>query len=280
MIQMQSNLDVADNSGARRVMCIKVLGGSKRRFAGVGDVIVVSVKEAAPKGRVKKGDVHRAVGVVAVQVRDYHDVEVGGREELARDGFERLSVPAVAEAAGLNKTSVYRRWPTKADLVRAALTSSMGHDAPTVDTGTLRGDLLALFHEQGDRTEDGSIDVVDRAGKRRVLTAVRGFTGLAWGPGEKEIWFSTYRNGESEIAAVDLSARVRTLLRQAGRLELQDVDATGLTLALDRCLLTPDELRRGAAAWAAQGDPLAALDLPSAVVALAPDSTGVGRTLH
>ena len=60
----------------------------------------------------------------------------------------------------------------------------------------------------------------------------------------------------------------------------QDVDATGLTLALDRCLLTPDELRRGAAAWAAQGDPLAALDLPSAVVALAPDSTGVGRTLH
>jgi large subunit ribosomal protein L14 len=63
MIQMQTNLDVADNSGAKRVMCIKVLGGSKRRFAGVGDVIVVSVKEAQPKGRVKKGDVHRAVVV-------------------------------------------------------------------------------------------------------------------------------------------------------------------------------------------------------------------------
>ncbi|CAA6605128.1 MAG: 50S ribosomal protein L14 [Alphaproteobacteria bacterium] len=61
MIQMQSNLDVADNSGARRVMCIKVLGGSQRRVAGVGDVIVVSIKEAIPKGRVKKGDVHRAV---------------------------------------------------------------------------------------------------------------------------------------------------------------------------------------------------------------------------
>ena len=61
MIQMQSNLDVADNSGARRVMCIKVLGGSKRKFASVGDVIVVSVKEAIPRGRVKKGDVHRAV---------------------------------------------------------------------------------------------------------------------------------------------------------------------------------------------------------------------------
>ena len=61
MIQMQTNLDVADNSGARRVQCIKVLGGSKRRTAGVGDVIIVSVKEAIPRGRVKKGDVHRAV---------------------------------------------------------------------------------------------------------------------------------------------------------------------------------------------------------------------------
>ncbi len=61
MIQMQSNLDVADNSGAKRVMCIKVLGGSKRRYAAIGDVIVVSVKDAIPRGRVKKGDVHRAV---------------------------------------------------------------------------------------------------------------------------------------------------------------------------------------------------------------------------
>jgi large subunit ribosomal protein L14 len=61
MIQMQTNLDVADNSGARRVMCIKVLGGSKRRTATVGDVIVVSIKEAIPRGKVKKGDVHQAV---------------------------------------------------------------------------------------------------------------------------------------------------------------------------------------------------------------------------
>lgn len=61
MIQMQSNLEVADNSGARRVQCIKVLGGSKRKTAGVGDVIVVSVKEAIPRGRVKKGDIHKAV---------------------------------------------------------------------------------------------------------------------------------------------------------------------------------------------------------------------------
>lgn len=63
MIQMQTNLDIADNSGARRVMCIKVLGGSKRKYASVGDIIVVSVKEAIPRGRVKKGDVMRAVVV-------------------------------------------------------------------------------------------------------------------------------------------------------------------------------------------------------------------------
>ncbi len=61
MIQMQTNLDVADNSGARRVQCIKVLGGSKRKTAGVGDIVVISVKEAIPRGRVKKGDIHRAV---------------------------------------------------------------------------------------------------------------------------------------------------------------------------------------------------------------------------
>ncbi len=61
MIQVETNLEVADNSGARRVQCIKVLGGSKRKTAGVGDVIVVSIKDAIPRGRVKKGDVHRAV---------------------------------------------------------------------------------------------------------------------------------------------------------------------------------------------------------------------------
>lgn len=61
MIQSESNLEVADNSGARRVQCIRVLGGSRRRWASVGDVIVVTVKEAIPRGRVKKGDVHRAV---------------------------------------------------------------------------------------------------------------------------------------------------------------------------------------------------------------------------
>ncbi len=63
MIQMQSTLTVADNSGAKKVMCIKVLGGSKRRYAGIGDIIKVSVKEAIPRGKVKKGDVYNAVVV-------------------------------------------------------------------------------------------------------------------------------------------------------------------------------------------------------------------------
>ena len=61
MIHVETNLEVADNSGARRVQCIKVLGGSKRKTASVGDIIVVSIKEAIPRGKVKKGDVHQAV---------------------------------------------------------------------------------------------------------------------------------------------------------------------------------------------------------------------------
>jgi len=63
MIQMQSILDVADNTGARAVMCIKVLGGSKRRYASIGDVIKVSIRDVAPRGRVKKGEVYDAVVV-------------------------------------------------------------------------------------------------------------------------------------------------------------------------------------------------------------------------
>ena len=63
MIQMQTEMEVADNSGARRVECIKVLGGSKRKVASIGDVIVVSIKDAIPRGKVKKGAVHKAVVV-------------------------------------------------------------------------------------------------------------------------------------------------------------------------------------------------------------------------
>jgi large subunit ribosomal protein L14 len=67
MIQQTTELEVADNSGAKRVMCIKVLGGSRRRYASVGDIIVVSIKEAMPRGRVKKGDVMKAVVVRTAQ---------------------------------------------------------------------------------------------------------------------------------------------------------------------------------------------------------------------
>lgn len=63
MINVETNLEVADNSGARRVQCIRILGGSRRRTASIGDVIVVTVKEAIPRGRVKKGDIHKAVVV-------------------------------------------------------------------------------------------------------------------------------------------------------------------------------------------------------------------------
>ncbi|MCK5356561.1 MAG: 50S ribosomal protein L14, partial [Methyloprofundus sp.] len=63
MIQMQTNLEVADNSGAKKVMCIKVLGGSHRRYANIGDIIKVSIKDAIPRGRVKKGEVYNALVV-------------------------------------------------------------------------------------------------------------------------------------------------------------------------------------------------------------------------
>lgn len=91
MIQMQSNLDVADNSGARRVMCIKVLGGSKRKYASVGDVIVVSIKEAIPRGRVKKGDVMKAV-----VVRTAKDIR---RADGSVIRFDVSSLPTAAAAA-------------------------------------------------------------------------------------------------------------------------------------------------------------------------------------
>ena len=70
MINVETNLEVADNSGARRVQCIRILGGSRRRSASIGDVIVVTVKEAIPRGRVKKGDIHKAV--VVRTAKDIH----------------------------------------------------------------------------------------------------------------------------------------------------------------------------------------------------------------
>lgn len=81
MIQMQTMLNVADNSGAKQLMCIKILGGSKRRYAGIGDVIKVSVKDAIPNGKVKKGDVY-----FAVVVRTRHGIRRKDGSKVAFDG--------------------------------------------------------------------------------------------------------------------------------------------------------------------------------------------------
>ncbi len=95
MIQMQSNLEVADNSGAKRVMCIKVLGGSKRKYASVGDTIVVSIKEAIPRGRVKKGDVAKAV-----VVRTRKDIQRADGSVIRFDGNAAVLVDAKKEPIG------------------------------------------------------------------------------------------------------------------------------------------------------------------------------------
>jgi large subunit ribosomal protein L14 len=95
MIQMQTNLDVADNSGARRVMCIKVLGGSKRKYAGVGDIIVVSIKEAIPRGRVKKGDVMKAV-----VVRTAKDIKRADGSVIRFDTNAAVLINAQSEPVG------------------------------------------------------------------------------------------------------------------------------------------------------------------------------------
>ncbi len=95
MIQVESNLEVADNSGARRVQCIKVLGGSKRKVASVGDVIVCSVKEAIPRGRVKKGDV-----VKAVVVRTAKEIRRGDGTAIRFDNNAAVIINAAGEPVG------------------------------------------------------------------------------------------------------------------------------------------------------------------------------------
>lgn len=95
MIQMQSRLDVADNTGARSVMCIKVLGGSKRRYANIGDVIKVTVKEAAPRGRVKKGEVYNAV-----VVRTVHGVRRPDGSSINFDGNAAVLLNSKLEPIG------------------------------------------------------------------------------------------------------------------------------------------------------------------------------------
>ena len=95
MIQMQTNLEVADNSGAKRVQCIKVLGGSKRKYAGVGDIIVVTIKEAIPRGKVKKGDVMKAV-----VVRTSKDIQRNDGTVIRFDGNAAVLINAQGDPIG------------------------------------------------------------------------------------------------------------------------------------------------------------------------------------
>ena len=95
MIQAETNLEVADNSGARRVQCIKVIGGSKRRYASVGDVIIVSIKDAIPRGRVKKGDVHRAV-----VVRTAKDIQRSDGSTIRFDSNAAVLISKTGEPIG------------------------------------------------------------------------------------------------------------------------------------------------------------------------------------
>ena len=95
MIQMQTNLEVADNSGAKRVQCIKVLGGSKRKYAGVGDIIVVTIKEAIPRGKVKKGDVMKAV-----VVRTAKDIQRNDGTVIRFDGNAAVLINAQGDPIG------------------------------------------------------------------------------------------------------------------------------------------------------------------------------------
>lgn len=95
MIQAETNLEIADNSGARRVQCIKVLGGSKRKYASVGDVIVVSIKEAIPRGRVKKGDVMKAV-----VVRTAKDIHRSDGTTIRFDGNAAVLINTAGEPVG------------------------------------------------------------------------------------------------------------------------------------------------------------------------------------
>ena len=138
MIQMQSRLDVADNTGARSVMCIKVLGGSKRRYASIGDVIKVSIKDAAPRGRVKKGEVYNAVVVrtakgvrrsdgslIKFDSNECSDLDcLKAKEWLVTNG---LGGYASATVAGMNT----RRYHALlcADVVQALESAEVNHEA-------------------------------------------------------------------------------------------------------------------------------------------------------
>ena len=140
MIQMQTNLDVADNSGARRVMCIKVLGGSKRRYASIGDIIVVSIKEAIPRGRVKKGDVMKAV-----VVRTAKDIRRADGSVIRFDGNAAVLIDNKKEPIG---TRIFG--PVTRELRTEAV-------MPKEDRAVVRGLNMVKRHQRQTQTQEAGI---------------------------------------------------------------------------------------------------------------------------
>ena len=119
MIQVQTELNVADNTGAKRIECIKVLGGSKRRYASIGDTIVVAVKEAIPKGKVKKGAVHKAV--VILLAPGYTCIRGGCSQVMFTSGLicpstEGENCTMVAKKSSENKSTAFRMFGANSNL--------------------------------------------------------------------------------------------------------------------------------------------------------------------
>ena len=163
MIQMQTNLDVADNSGARRVMCIKVLGGSKRKYATIGDVIVVSVKEAIPRGRVKKGEVMKAV---VVRIRK--DIK---RADGSVIRFDRNAAVLINNADGAGRHAHFRAGAARASRQEPHEDHFARAGGAVMAAKIRKGDKVDRTH----RPRQGPLGRGDRGAHRRKSRAlVRG----------------------------------------------------------------------------------------------------------
>eukprot|EP01132_Coremiostelium_polycephalum_P015086 gene15086-18257_t len=172
MIQTQSMLDVADNSGARRVMCIKVLGGSHRRYAGIGDIIKVTVKEAIPRGKVKKGQV-----MTAVVVRTRHGVRRADGSIIRFDGNAAVLLNNKQEPIGTRIFGpVTRELRTEKSAVRRSDMQKIRRDDEIIviagkDKGK-RGKVLKVLAD--DRLVVGGLNLVKRHTKPNPMSGVQG----------------------------------------------------------------------------------------------------------
>eukprot|EP01133_Synstelium_polycarpum_P001226 gene1226-1415_t len=172
MIQTQSMLDVADNSGARRVMCIKVLGGSHRRYAGIGDIIKVTVKEAIPRGKVKKGQV-----MTAVVVRTRHGVRRADGSIIRFDGNAAVLLNNKQEPIGTRIFGpVTRELRTEKFMKIVSLAPEIRRDDEIIviagkDKGK-RGKVLKVLAD--DRLVVGGLNLVKRHTKPNPMSGVQG----------------------------------------------------------------------------------------------------------